>query len=129
MKKPFKRLLWTVAVLFGLIIIAAIIFLLDFLTTTKSMTPAETVAKNNSVRCIKDRFVNAYIFKGEKSYLMIDAGLGRKKFRQEMGKLMIMILFLLTVSKSRSSIRQAIYQVLHVKLLERIILYQVIILL
>jgi hydroxyacylglutathione hydrolase len=87
MKKPFKRLIWTVAVLLGLIIIAAIIFLLNFLIATKSMTPAETAAINDSVWCIKDRFVNAYIFKGKKSYLMIDAGLGRKKFSQEMDKL------------------------------------------
>jgi glyoxylase-like metal-dependent hydrolase (beta-lactamase superfamily II) len=87
MKKPFKRLLWTAAILLGLIIIGAVIFLLNFLIATKSMTPAETSAINDSVWCIKDRFVNAYIFKGEKSYLMIDAGLGREKFRKEMDKL------------------------------------------
>ena len=87
MKKPVKRLLWVVATIFGLIVIAAIIFLLNFMSATKSMTPAETAAINDSVWSIKDRFVNAFIFKGEKSYLMIDAGLGRKKFRQELDKL------------------------------------------
>ena len=87
MKKPVKRILWVVATIFGLIVIAAIIFLLNFMSATKSMTPAETAAINDSVWSIKDRFVNAFIFKGEKSYLMIDAGLGRKKFRQELDKL------------------------------------------
>ena len=87
MKKPVKRLLWAMAILPGLIITVAIIFLLNFLIGTKSMTPAETGAINDSVWCVKERFVNAYIFKGEKSYLMIDAGLGRKKFKHEMDKL------------------------------------------
>ena len=80
MKKQVKRSLWAVAIILGLIFIAAIIFLFNFIRATKSMTPAETSALNDSVWCIRDRFVNAFIFKGEKSYLMIDAGLGRKKF-------------------------------------------------
>jgi len=70
----------------GLIITVAVIFLLNFLSATKSMTPGETSAINDSVWCIKDRFVNAYIFKGEKSYLMVDAGIGEKKFNEEMEK-------------------------------------------
>jgi glyoxylase-like metal-dependent hydrolase (beta-lactamase superfamily II) len=89
MKKPVKRLLWVAAIIFGLIIIAAIIFLLNFISATKSMTPVETAAINDSVWSIKERFVNAFIFKGEKSYLMIDAGLGRKRFSQELDKLAI----------------------------------------
>jgi len=87
MKKTVKRLLWAIAIPLGLIFVAAIIFLWNFLSATKSMTPAETAAINDSVWCIKDRFVNAFIFKGEKSYLMIDAGLGNTKFRQELDKL------------------------------------------
>jgi hydroxyacylglutathione hydrolase len=87
MKKIFKKLLWTAAVLAGLVIIAALIFLLNFLIATKSMTPAETAAINDSVWCIKDKYVNAFIFRGEKSYLMIDAGLGAKRFSQELKKL------------------------------------------
>ena len=87
MKKPVKRLLWVVATIFGIIVIAAIIFLLNFMSATKSMTPAETAAINDSVWSIKDRFVNAFIFKGEKSYLMIDAGLGMKQFRKELDKI------------------------------------------
>jgi glyoxylase-like metal-dependent hydrolase (beta-lactamase superfamily II) len=87
MKKTFKWFLWTMAALLGLVIIAALIFLLNFLIATKSMTPAETAAINDSVWCIRDKFVNAFIFRGEKSYLMIDAGLGVKRFSQELEKL------------------------------------------
>ena len=87
MKKPVKRLIWAVAIISGLILIAAIIFLLNFISATKSMTPVETAAINDSVWSIKDRFVNAFIFKGEKSCLMIDAGLGRKRFGKELDKL------------------------------------------
>ena len=87
MKKIFKKLLWTVIVLSGLVIIAALIFLLNFLIATKSMTPAETAAINDSVWCIRDKYVNAFIFRGEKSYLMIDAGLGVKSFSQQLKKL------------------------------------------
>jgi len=87
MKKPLKRVLWGTGILLGLILTAAIIFLINFLSATKSMTPAETSAINDSVFCIKDRFVNAYIFKGERSYLLIDAGIGGKLFSEEMKKL------------------------------------------
>jgi hydroxyacylglutathione hydrolase len=87
MKKPLKRILWGVATLLGLIIIGVVIFLINFLSATKSMTPNETVAINDSVFCIKDKFVNAFIFKGEQNYLMVDAGIGEKKFVTEMKKL------------------------------------------
>jgi glyoxylase-like metal-dependent hydrolase (beta-lactamase superfamily II) len=51
------------------------------------MTPSETGAINDSVWCIKDHFVNAYIFRGKTGYLMIDAGLGTKHFNKELDKL------------------------------------------
>ena len=87
MKKTVKRILWGVAVIIGIIITAAVIFLISFVKATKSMTPSETIAVNDSVWCIKDRFVNAYIFKGKNNYLMVDAGLGEKEFKTEMEKL------------------------------------------
>ncbi len=87
MRKPVKRLLWAVAILLGLIFIAALIFLLNFIIATRAMTPAETTAINDSVWCIKDRFVNAFIFKGKKSYLMVDAGIDTKLFGKELDKL------------------------------------------
>jgi glyoxylase-like metal-dependent hydrolase (beta-lactamase superfamily II) len=87
MKKPVKRLLWAASILLGLILIAAVILLLNFLIATRAMTPADTSAINDSVWCIKDRFVNAFIFKGEKNYLMTDAGIDTRIFRKEMEKL------------------------------------------
>jgi glyoxylase-like metal-dependent hydrolase (beta-lactamase superfamily II) len=54
---------------------------------TRAMTPAETSAINDSVFVVKDRFVNAYIFKGKQSYLMVDAGFGQGNFNSELSKL------------------------------------------
>jgi glyoxylase-like metal-dependent hydrolase (beta-lactamase superfamily II) len=51
------------------------------------MSPSDTSSINDSVWCIRDRFVNAYIFKGAKSYLMVDAGISKKRFKNEMEKL------------------------------------------
>jgi len=87
MKKPVKRLLWAAAIISAVVFTVAIIFLFNFLSATRSMTPAETMAINDTVWSIKDRFVNAFIFKGEKSYLMIDAGLGTRQFRKELDKI------------------------------------------
>ena len=89
MKKPVKRILQGVAVLIGLLVIAAVVFLISFIKATKSMTPAETAAINDSVWCIKDRFVNAYIFKGDHSYLMVDAGITRNNFKKELEKIAV----------------------------------------
>lgn len=86
MKKVYKRILWGSVTLIGIIIIGMAIFLINFLSATRSMTPAETGAINDSVWCIKDRFVDAFIFKGKKSFIMIDAGIGEKRFRNEMIK-------------------------------------------
>jgi glyoxylase-like metal-dependent hydrolase (beta-lactamase superfamily II) len=68
----------------GLVLILAIVFLFNFLSATKSMTPAETHAINDTVWCVKDRFVNAYIFKGKDGYIMVDAGLSEKNFNKEL---------------------------------------------
>lgn len=89
MKKPLKRILWGVGILLGIIVIGASVFLINFITETKKMTPAETGAINDSVWCIRDKFVNAFIFKGKNSYLMVDAGFGKKNFSKELDKLHI----------------------------------------
>lgn len=57
---------------------------------SKQMTPEETMAINDTVFCIKDRFVNAYLFRTDNGYLMVDAGLSEKNIVGEMGKLGIM---------------------------------------
>ena len=87
MKKPVKRFLIGLIVLAGIVLIYALIFLFSFILATKKMTPAETQAINDTVLCIKDKFVNAYLFKGKTSYLLVDAGFGKKNFRLELKKL------------------------------------------
>ncbi len=87
MKKLVKRSLWGIGILLGLIVIAAAVFIINFVLATQKMTPAETAAINDSVFVVKDKFVNAYIFKGKQSYLMVDAGFGEKSFLTELNKL------------------------------------------
>lgn len=86
MKKLKKKILWVLAIFAGLLIITAIVFFINFRLATKAMTPSETSAINDSVWCIKDRFVNAYIFKGKLSFLLVDAGIGKKKINNELLK-------------------------------------------
>ncbi|MEI6275336.1 MAG: MBL fold metallo-hydrolase [Prolixibacteraceae bacterium] len=87
MNKLLKRTLWGIGILLGLVVIAASVFAINFLLLTRKMTPAETGAINDSVFVVKDRFVNAYIFKGKQSYLMVDAGFGAENFHSELKKI------------------------------------------
>ena len=86
MKRSKRKLVWGMAIIAGLIIIGALVFLIRFISATRSMTPAETSAINDSVWCIKDKFVNTYIFKGNNSYLMVDAGFRKRSFEKELSK-------------------------------------------
>ena len=85
--KTIKRTIWGFGILVGLLVIASAVFIINFLLATRSMTPLETTAVNDSVFCVKDRFVNAFIFKGRESYLMVDAGISEGSFRYELKKL------------------------------------------
>lgn len=87
MKKPVKWILSGLAVVAALLFIGAIVFLYNFLQATKAMTPGEIMAINDSVWCIKDRFVNAYIFKGMDRFILVDAGISKKRFKGELIKL------------------------------------------
>lgn len=87
MKKPLKRFFIVLGVIGGIFVILIILFIIRFSYMTKLMTPEETVALNDTVFCIKDRFVNAYLFRSDNGYLMIDAGLSEKKVVAEMEKL------------------------------------------
>jgi glyoxylase-like metal-dependent hydrolase (beta-lactamase superfamily II) len=80
MNKTVKRSIWGLGILVGLVVIAATVFLIRFMLATSSMTPGETSAVNDSLFCVKDRFVNAFLFKGKQHYLMVDAGYGEKSF-------------------------------------------------
>jgi glyoxylase-like metal-dependent hydrolase (beta-lactamase superfamily II) len=87
MKRAVKRTLIGISIIIGIIIIGALIFLLNFIQATRKMTPSETQAINDSVWCVKDKFVNAYIFKGRNGLIMVDAGITKQNFRSELMKL------------------------------------------
>lgn len=87
MKGPVKWILRGFTAVAGLLLLSAAVLLFNFIKATKAMIPGETMAINDSVWCIKDRFVNAYIFKGKDSYLLFDAGMSKKRFRGELVKL------------------------------------------
>lgn len=87
MKRSVKKILLAASILIGIILIGALVFLFNFIQATKKMTPAETKSINDTVWCIKDKFVNSYLFRGKTSYLLVDAGIGKKNFSLELKKL------------------------------------------
>jgi hydroxyacylglutathione hydrolase len=86
MKKSIKRIVSGVVILASVLIIVVIIFLINFRNATKEMTPSETGSINDSVWCIKDKFVNAYLFKGNHFFLLVDAGIGKRNFKAGLNK-------------------------------------------
>ncbi len=89
MKKPLKRILISLAGLLGLLLVFVIIMIIKYSYARQQMNPAETHAINDTVYCIRDKFVNAYLFKGYDGYLMIDAGMNKKRALEELAKLEI----------------------------------------
>lgn len=87
MKRLKKSILVGVSIFAGLAILASVLFYVRFQKATKAMTPAETQIVNDTVFCVRDKFVNAFIFKGRNSYLMIDAGFSKKNFKKELKKI------------------------------------------
>lgn len=87
MKRLKKSLLRGFLFFIVLLVIAALVFYFKFRNATKAMSPAETGAINDTVFCIKDKFVNAYIFKAANSYLMVDAGINKRNFGKELQKI------------------------------------------
>jgi len=87
MKKPVKRILYGFLIFLGVLVLLASSFFLKIRHETKGMTPSETQKINDSVFCVKDKFVNAYFFKTSEGYVMVDAGVSQDNFLAEMGKL------------------------------------------
>ncbi|MEA1885585.1 MAG: MBL fold metallo-hydrolase [Bacteroidota bacterium] len=102
MKKPLKWILIVFAGLVGLFLVFAIIMIIRYSYATKQMNPAETQAINDSVFCIKDRYVNAYLFKGYDGYMMVDAGMNKERVSEELAKLEIDPADILTVLLTHS---------------------------
>lgn len=86
MTQSLKRTIGAIAVIAGFLLFAVIIFLINYFRLIKLMKPADTEAINDSVWCIRDRYVNAYIFRGTTGYVMIDAGIGKDNFSKELEK-------------------------------------------
>ncbi|MDT8401085.1 MAG: MBL fold metallo-hydrolase [Bacteroidales bacterium] len=89
MNKTLKRTLAVLAMIAGVFLIFVIIMIFRYSYAMKQMTPAETHAINDSVFCIRDKYVNAYIFKGYDGYLMIDGGINKNRVIEELSKLEI----------------------------------------
>ena len=70
-----------VIVVIGIAALLLGIFLLRAILGVLGMTLSETGRINDDVFCIKERFVNTYIFKGKQGYLMIDAGMSKRAIK------------------------------------------------
>ncbi len=107
MKKPLKWTLISFASLVGLFLVFIIIMIIRYSYATKQMNPAETQAINDTVFCIRDKYVNAYIFRGYEGYMMIDAGINRDRVKEELAKLEISPDDILAVILTHSDIDHA----------------------
>jgi glyoxylase-like metal-dependent hydrolase (beta-lactamase superfamily II) len=87
MRKPVKRILYGFLIFLGILVLLAGFFGFRFWYGTRDMSPAETQKINDSVFCVKDKFVNAYFFKTSQGFVMVDAGVSPDHFLSEMDKL------------------------------------------
>jgi glyoxylase-like metal-dependent hydrolase (beta-lactamase superfamily II) len=87
MKRAVKITLRISGVVLILILIAALIFGFNFYKATRAMTPSETAMINDSVWVLKDRFVNAFVFRNDNGYMIIDAGMSQKNIGAGLAKL------------------------------------------
>lgn len=70
-----------------IILIVIVVLLFRYKDVVTSMSPADTQAINDTVFCIKDSYVNAYLFKTKEGYLMFDAGNNESRMLDEMANL------------------------------------------
>lgn len=87
MKKGKKRIFIWLGIVIGAVILAFLTFGLIFYLQIRKMTPAETGPVNDSVFCIKDNFVDVYLFRGTDGYLLVDAGFGMEGMAEGLQKL------------------------------------------
>ncbi|MEI6889599.1 MAG: MBL fold metallo-hydrolase [Bacteroidales bacterium] len=87
MKKPVKRILYGFLIFIGILVLLAGFVGFRFWYGSRDMTPAETQKLNDSVFVVKDKFVNAYFFKTNQGYVMVDAGVSEENFKAQIDKL------------------------------------------
>lgn len=89
MKKTTKKILTGLIIVIGLVFLSAGYLGVRFYLATRNLSPSATCQINDSVFCIKDSFANAYLFRGDSGYLLIDAGIDEERFKTELAKLKI----------------------------------------
>lgn len=87
MKKILKRIAIGAGAVIVLLLVAAGGFYLKFRSETGKMSPLETGQIHDSVYCIRNNFVNVFLFKGRGGYVMVDAGIDADGVLAEMAKL------------------------------------------
>lgn len=87
MKKPFKIVITTLSVFAAIVVILAVLIYIRFSRISSEMSPSETMALNDTVFCIKNNYVNAYLFKCDSSYVMVDACMSENAVLEELGAL------------------------------------------
>lgn len=89
MKKTTRRVIVVAASFILLLIILLLITASKYIYAIIQMEPAETRALNDSVYCIRNKYVNAWVFEVYRGYIIIDAGISKKKMKDELSKLEI----------------------------------------
>jgi glyoxylase-like metal-dependent hydrolase (beta-lactamase superfamily II) len=84
MKKIIKKILIAIGILiFAVIILFAGVFL-KLRSELNKMTPMETSRITDEIYVIRDSIVNAYLFRIDKGYIMIDAGTDKAVIKREL---------------------------------------------
>ncbi|MCF8223480.1 MAG: MBL fold metallo-hydrolase [Bacteroidales bacterium] len=89
MKKTTRRVIAIAASFILLLILLLLITSSKYIYAIRQMKPVETRALNDSVYCIRNKYVNAWVFEVYRGYIMIDAGISKKKMKEELSKLEI----------------------------------------
>ena len=85
--KRGKKILLIIGIAIGVLLLVAGGFALKIYFSTRDMTPAETSRINDTVFSLKDTFVNAFLFKHNHGYLMVDAGNNEANIKTQFEKL------------------------------------------
>lgn len=89
MKKILKRILITLSILIGVIILFTVGYMIKAYSEVKTMAPLETGKITGNIYAVKDAFVNIYIVQSDSGYVVFDAGNNLETIKEELKKLEI----------------------------------------
>ncbi len=89
MNKPVKRVLITIGVSIGLILLLSVGLILKFKSEFSKMSPMETQLIFENVYAMKDKFGNMFLIKNGNKYIAIDAGNNAEDIKQAFNALKI----------------------------------------